>query len=281
MSFVNKEQAEFWSERASTWVQVDEKLEAVSGVPGQLAIDRLQLRPDLHVVDLGCGTGRTTLQLAGLVGPGGTVVGADIAQEMLNAGVKRAEQKQVKNVEFRHLDVQSGGLGEQTFDAAYSRFGVMFYADPVAAFTNVHRALRPGGTLSFVCWMPIDQNEWMMVPGMTAVTVTGQVPNMPGPDEPGPFSLADPEKVEGILDRAGFKDVDIVPHQDSATITEKEIDTMSDISTRVGAVNEIIKASGEEMREPVRAAIADAYRQRAVDGQVHLSRGVLLVRGKA
>jgi SAM-dependent methyltransferase len=281
MTFVNKEQAEFWSERATTWTKVDDRLEAVSGLPGRLAMERLDLRSGQQVVDLGCGTGHTTLQLAELVAPDGKAIGADIAEGMLEAARRRAGERGVKNVEFRHVDVQSSDLGEEAFDAAYSRFGVMFYADPVAAFKNVHSALKPGGSLSFVCWMPLDKNEWMLLPGMTAVTVTGQMPEMPGPDQPGPFSLADPEKVTGILGRAGFKEIDIEPHEDTATIAENDIDVMSEISTRVGAVNEIIRAAGEEMREPVRAAIANAYRERAVDGEVRMSRGVLLLRASA
>ena len=281
MSFVNKEQAEYWSDRAATWAQFDDRLETIAGVPGQLAMKRLKLGPGQRVVDLGCGTGGTTMQIAELVAPDGSAIGADIAEEMINAAVRRAGERQVTNVLFRHLDVQSGDLGEVAFDAAYSRFGVMFYADPVAAFTNVRRALKPGGSLSFVCWMPLDQNEWMLVPGMAAVSATGQLPNVPGPDEPGPFSLADATKVRSVLDRAGFKDVDIEPHTDTVTLAESELDMMSDLSTRVGAVSEIIKTIGEELREQVRTAIADELRSRLDGGQVRLKRAVLLVAARA
>src|SRR5207302_1573289 len=95
-------------------------------------------------------------------------------------------------------------LDEVAFDAAYSRFGVMFFGDPVAAFTNLRRALRPGGRLAFVCWQNVFANEWMLVPGAAAASVTGSLPQMPEPDAPGPFSLAEPDRVRSILGAAGF-----------------------------------------------------------------------------
>src|SRR5258708_14058656 len=99
----------------------------------------------------------------------------------------------------------------------------MFFADPAAAFGNVRRALRPGGALSFVCWQSVFDNEWMLVPGAAVATVTGSLPPMPGPGEPGPFSLADPDRARAVLDAAGFDSVAVAPHADHVVIREERI----------------------------------------------------------
>src|SRR2546427_2271613 len=135
----NAEQAEFWSTLAPTWIELEGQLERVVGLPGRLAMDRLDLRSGQRVVDLGCGTGATTVELASLVAPDGEAFGVDIAAEMLAHGRETAARLKVENVEFLHADIQVHDLGDGRFDAAYSRFGVMFFTDPVRAFTNVRR----------------------------------------------------------------------------------------------------------------------------------------------
>jgi SAM-dependent methyltransferase len=281
VAFVNIEQAEFWSKLAPTWLELEDRLEEVAGLPGRLAMDRLQLLHGQRVVDLGCGSGRTTLELASRVGPGGEVVGVDIAAEMLARGRERAAQFGAGNVEFVQADVQVHDLGEARFDAAYSRFGVMFFADPVAAFANVRRALRPGGVLSFVSWQSVFDNEWMLIPGAAVATVTGSLPPMPGPEEPGPFSLADPARVRAVLDAAGFGSVVITPHADHVVISEDRIPEVARTNVRAGGVSQALQEADDQTRQRALAAIEEALRARLQDGQVRASRGVLLVIGNA
>jgi SAM-dependent methyltransferase len=278
VSIVNNEQAEFWSQLAPTWLENEDRIEQVGALPGELAMDRLGVAPGQRAVDLGCGSGRTTLELAARVGPSGDVVGVDISAEMLARARERAAQ--LRNVEFVHADVQVHDLGEARFDAAYSRFGVMFFADPVAAFANIRRALRPGGVLSFVCWQGVFDNEWMLVPGAAVAGVTGSLPPMPGPDEPGPFSLADPGRVHAVLEAAGFGSVEVVPHGDQVVISEDGIAEAVTASVEVGGVREALREAGEQTRQQARAAIDDAFRARLQAGEVRLSRGVLLVTGR-
>jgi SAM-dependent methyltransferase len=281
VAFANTEQAEFWSQIAPTWIELEDRMEEVGGLPGQLAMDRLDLRPGQRVIDLGCGAGRTTLELASRVGPGGEVAGVDISAEMLAAGRERAARLGAGNVAFVHADAQVTDLGEARFDAAYSRFGVMFFGDPVAAFANVRRALRPGAVLSFACWQGVFDNEWMLIPGAAAATVTGSLPPMPGPGEPGPFSLADPERARAVLGAAGFGSVVITPHADHIVISEDRIPEVARASARTGAVRGMLQEADEPTRERALAAIEEALRARLQDGQVHASRGVLLVTGRA
>ena len=281
MTFANQEQAEFWSRLAPAWLELEDRTEQVAGLPGELAMDRLGLRPGQRVIDLGCGGGRTTLELASRVGPRGGVVGVDISAGMLAAARDRAARAGPGNVEFVHADVQVHDFGEARFDAAYSRFGVMFFADPVAAFGNVRRALRPGAALSFACWQSVFDNEWMLIPGAAVATVTGSLPPMPGPAEPGPFSLADPGRVRDVLDAAGFGSVVVTPHADQIVISEARIPEAALASSRVGGVREALRDADEQTRALALAAIEEALYARLQDGEVRASRGVLLVTGSA
>ena len=277
MSFANTEQEEFWADMAPTWIAMDEQLERVGGPPGRLAMDRLGLAPGQHVLDIGCGTGPSTVDLAARVGADGRVVGIDISDAMLEGARARAARLGVANVEFVHADAQVQDLGAGRYDAAFSRFGIMFFADPVAALGNIRRALRGGGALSFACWQGVFENEWMFVPGAAAMAVTGQMPPMPGPDEPGPFSMADPGRVRTLLDAAGFADVDVVAHNDQVVVPEDLVGAIVDSATRVGAVRESLRDADDDTRRRVTEAVDDALRSRIEHGELRLSRGVLLV----
>lgn len=244
-------------------------------------MDRLDIRPGQRIVDLGCGTGQTTVDLAGRVGPAGRAVGVDITAALLERARANARAAGAGNIDFLHADVQSSDIGKGTFDGAFSRFGVMFFADPVAAFTNVHDALKPGAALSFVCWQPVTSNEWMLVPAMAAVSVLGTMPEMPAPDAPGPFSLADPDRVRNILGSAGFRDVDIADHSDVMRMPEEQIPSWVESALGVGAVQRMIEGADSETVERVRVAIDEAMRSRLQDGEVPLSRAILLVRADA
>jgi ubiquinone/menaquinone biosynthesis C-methylase UbiE len=277
VDLVNTEQEAFWSEFAPIWVELEAELEQIAGPPGRLAMDRLHLAPGQRVIDLGCGIGTTTVELAGRVSPGGEVLGVDIAEPMLDGGRERVAALALDNVSFLHADVQAHDLGGAQFDAAYSRFGVMFFADPVAAFTNVRRALRPGGRLSFASWQSVFDNEWMLIPGAAIASVTGIPPQLPGPGSPGPFSLADADHVASVLKAAGFQHVDIVPHADTVVLTEEQIPARARTSMRTGAGREALRDADEETRARALVAIEDALRARLHDGEVRVSRGVLLV----
>src|SRR5947209_193330 len=139
---VNSEQIEYWNGAAAEiWVAQQERLDRQLDALGNAALEALAPRAGEHILDVGCGSGQTTLQLAGAVGPGGRVVGVDISQPMLAAAEKR---KKDAPVSFLRADAQTHAF-DQPFDAIYSRFGVMFFADPVRAFANLRRSLKPRG----------------------------------------------------------------------------------------------------------------------------------------
>lgn len=168
-------------------------------------------------------------------------------------------------------------LGKETFDAAFSRYGVMFFADPAVAFANLRGALKPGGRLVFVCWKSVFENEWMLIPGMAALQVTGQLP-MPAEGEPGPFSLAEETRIRSVLDTAGFVDVSVEPQPRTLILGTAEVDRFVTMASKIGAVRETFRQVTDEA---TRAAVLDALRvaieDRMVDGAVSLSAAAWLV----
>jgi len=159
------------------------------------------------VADVGCGNGALTIDAASRVGPNGMALGIDISAPMLGLARRRATEAGAGNVEFVEADAQVHPFGGGRLDAIVSRFGVMFFDDPEAAFANLAGALRPGGRLAFACWQDLFHNEWMLVPGAAAAQHVG-LPDME-PGAPGPFALADAGRIEHLLASARFHDVSL------------------------------------------------------------------------
>jgi SAM-dependent methyltransferase len=208
---LNAEQIEFWNGAAAdTWVAQQERLDRQLDPLGRAALRALAPRPGEQVLDVGCGSGQTTLQLAEAVGPGGRVIGIDVSSQLLAAARRRNTLAQVT---FERADAQTHAF-DQSFDAIYSRFGVMFFADPVAAFANLRRALKPDGRMAFVCWRAEASNPLMTVPMMAAMKHLPPLPPPQDPNAPGPFAFADSGRLARILDAAGFAAISMAPHDE-------------------------------------------------------------------
>ncbi len=273
----NAAQGEYWERRSSSWIEAEQYTTLVTGTFGRHAMDSLTLGPGARVLDVGCGTGLTTVELARRVSPEGTAVGLDIAPSMLTAARARADLEGVDNAEFVVGDAQSGDL-DGVYDAVFSQFGVMFFSDPAAAFANMRRALRIGGRIAFACWQGLFENEWMFVPGSAVVAVTGALPPMPGPGEPGPFSLADPGYVERLLLGAGFSSIEVLPHAEQVVVDAGQLEMVAEAACRVGAVREALEATDDpEFHERLRSAVRAALLERVQDGQLRLGAAALLV----
>ena len=212
----NAEQIKYWNETGGKWVALHAVIDDQIRPLGLRAMDRAALHAGDNVLDVGCGCGATTVELARRVAPGGTVTGIDISAVMLDEARRRAREIGVA-ARFELADAQTHAFAPAGIDVVFSRFGVMFFVDPTAAFTNLRRALCPDGRLAFVCWRSLPENPWMFVPLGAALPLLPPPP-LPAPDAPGPFSFADPERVRGILDRAGFRDLGIDPVDEVLTI---------------------------------------------------------------
>ena len=258
----NVEQQQYWDELAPTWIGAQKDLEGVGGWFGDRAIDQLQVTAGERVVDIGCGTGETTVALARAAGTAGSAVGADISTAMIEEARRRTAQLSDVNVSFVVADAEEAPVAEGA-DVVFSRFGVMFFADPPLAFGNLRASLRSGGRLAAVVWQQVFSNEWMLLPGMATLTATGALPPMPGEGEPGPFSLSDPDRFRALLDQAGFVDVDVQPLQHEVVVERARVDFFVEQSMAVGAAREGVRAAGDD--PAVATAIAQQLRRDLLD----------------
>src|SRR5437867_231062 len=256
----NAEQIRYWNESAGPkWVSFQKAIDAQIGPLGERAMDRGRIAPGERVVDVGCGCGDTTITLGGRVGPAGLVLGIDVSTPMLQRAAEAARVAGAANVRFENADAQTHRLPPGTFDVVYSRFGVMFFTDPVAAFANLRAALRPGGRLAFVCWQALPENPWLFVP-LRAAAQHLALPPPPAPDAPGPFALADPERVRGILACAGFDR--IVLEEVRTTLTLGGGGTVDQavrfLTEGVGPVSGVLREADPAVRPAVAAAVRAA-----------------------
>lgn len=240
--------------RVRAWAEVRDLLELQLAPLGHRAMAALVPRSGERVLDLGCGGGETSLELEQAVSPDGTVVGIDLSAAVL-AFAKRAAQGR-ERLQFVQADAEVYPFEPASFDAAFSRFGVMFFADPTAAFVNIRRSLRPNGRLAFVCWRALDENPLDILPLRAA---SAHLPPQPADDPaaPGPFAFANPDRVRGILQRAGFGDINITAHDER--VGSGGLDAMLAVVSQVGALGKILRenpAFRAAALPAVRAALA-------------------------
>lgn len=218
---------------AEAWAEVREVLDLQLSPLGLRAIEALRPSCGDIIVDVGCGAGQTVLQLADAVGPRGRVVGVDIAPLLLD--IARERTSELEHVSFIAGDAAGLDLPEKSVDAFYSRFGVMAFSDPVVAFSNFHRMLKPTGRLAFVCWRALEENELDHLP-LRAAALEHMV-------NATPFSFADPSHVRGILEQAGFKNVSIVGHDQ--VVTCGDLDATIAVLLKVGPLGRILRENPE------------------------------------
>ena len=255
----NAEQITYWNEIAAPkWLALYDLIDAQIAPLGRRAVDAAALRAGERALDVGCGCGQSTFEIAQRVGPSGTVLGIDISAPMLERARAGAAARALRHVEFANADAQTHQLPAAGFDACCSRFGVMFFSDPIAAFTNLHGAVRPGGRLSFVCWQRLQDNPWMFVPlGAAAQHIA--LPTPPAPNAPGPFAFADAARVRDILTRAGFVEVALEPVQEMLLICGGAgVDTVADYLLQMGPAAAAIRQA--DLDDASRTRIAGAVR---------------------
>ncbi|HEY7386887.1 MAG TPA: class I SAM-dependent methyltransferase, partial [Bryobacteraceae bacterium] len=241
-STFNQEQYARWNgSDGECWSREQERLDRVLAPILEPLLEFAAPAPGSAVMDIGCGCGATTLELARRVGPEGRVTAIDISGPMLARAKERLSG--CANTTFRLGDAAVVPLADLHADLAVSRFGVMFFGDPVAAFANLRTGLAPGGRLRFVCWRAIQENPWLQIPLHAVYEHVPRLPK-PGPEEPGPFSFADSERVTRILTTAGFSAPSFTP-----------LDVPMDL------------AAGGGLEDAVRHSVETGPARRALEGQ--------------
>ncbi len=255
----NAEQSRTWNEVAGpAWVAQGERIGAQIRPFGRRALARADVAPGHRVLDVGCGGGETTMALGKAVGPSGSALGIDISRALLDHARATAAAAGAVNVSFELVDAQTAQLPAGAFDRLFSRFGVMFFQDPLAAFTNLRTALRPGARLAFVCWRSMDDNPWMKVP-LAAISEHVEV-QRPEPNAPGPMAFADALRTRGILERAGFAEVGFEAVHEVMSLGGglRDLDETVDFMTQIGPTATALRQADPEARASALAALRAA-----------------------
>jgi ubiquinone/menaquinone biosynthesis C-methylase UbiE len=235
----------------------------------EIPLGRLEIAKGAKVLDVGCGWGDTAIALARKVGPTGAVVGLDCCKAFLEKGRSDAWHAGLANVRFVEADVQTYRF-QPEYDLCFSRFGMMFFSNPVAAMRNVRSALKPGGTLMFVTWRAIEDNPWMEIPKKVVLEF------LPPPGEgaatcgPGPFSMANPDVVTAQLKAAGFGDIGF-ERTDGPVMVGSTVEQAMQFQLALGPAGEAFRVAGDEAerrRPEIESALRTAIARYQQDGKI-------------
>jgi SAM-dependent methyltransferase len=273
----NDAQRRYWNEVAGPrWVAGQGFRERRNEESLGLLLDCLRLTGGEHLLEIGCGTGALTLPLAQAVGERGRVVAVDISEPMLGVARQRVAESGLHNITLLLGDAQVFALEPDAFDIATSRMGVMFFADPVAAFRNIHGALKPGGRLVFACWAPLVENRHWLVSYEVAARHLG-APEVPLEQEVGPLAFGNPDYVRGILTAAGFAGIAI--ERAHPTIIGGSAEEEAQQALMMGPTARLIEAKQppEATRQTIAEEIAAAFAALASAGPIRMPATIFLV----
>jgi len=259
MEIANVEAAEAWDgHEGEHWAEHAERYEHSSWRHRARLLQASGISPTDHVIDIGCGSGRATIEAAELASDG-SALGIDLSSQMLAKAVQRAVESGVANAAFVQGDAQVHSFEPTAADVAISHYGAMFFGDPVAAFTNIAGGLRPGGRLALMAWRELERNDWIML-FRKALALGRELPSPP-PNAPTPFSMADPDRVRTRLSAAGYRDVDLQPVDEPVEAGDDADHAYAFFST-VGIVNGLLHDLDDAQRaeglENLRTAFKEA-----------------------
>ncbi len=253
----NEGQAAFWSELGGeAWVAYQDQMDRQLGVVGAAALSSLNVQIGESVLDVGCGCGATTLELSASVGATGRVVGLDLSIPMTQLAAQRLAQSGVHHGSVKVGDAQIVSVDEVggSVDAIFSRFGVMFFADPFAAFANLRSLTKSSGRLGFVCWQGAGKNRLFGDLGRE-LAILFPSPSPPDPHAPGPMAFADPDRIRSILTESGWSRIEIVGHVAPMQLFgTTDFDVALEGSLRIGGASRVLQGADETMQRNVREA---------------------------
>jgi SAM-dependent methyltransferase len=273
----NEAQQEYWNTVAGPrWVGLAGFVERRVGAVNDLLLTRSAVAIGEKVLEIGCGTGAATVPFAEAVGERGYVVGVDISEPMLGGARKRITESGLNNISLVQADAQTHRFEPDHFDLITSRFGVMFFADPTAAFTNLLPAARPGGRLCFACWAALEDNQHWLIPYEVALRHLGP-PAPKDPHAPGPMAFSDPDYVRSFLGAAGFDAIAI--HRETPDIIGSSPEEEAEHACIMGPSGRLIdeKKPDAAQREAIKREMISAFAAHRRGGEMTLPSTVFLV----
>jgi SAM-dependent methyltransferase len=277
MSTENAEQIADWNgAMGQRWAELQAEIDGIVVPFGEAALKRAAPQAGERVIDVGCGCGDTSIELARRVGEAGRVQGVDVSQPMLKIARARAGLAGLANLSFREADASSAELPADT-DLLFSRFGVMFFEQPVPAFCHLRKSMRSGGRCVFACWRLPRDNFWAMTPLGAARKALGVTPAPADPNAPGPFAFADDERLRALLSDAGFEKID-VQRFDAPVFLGVTPRSAAENAVRIGPTSRLVREVGIENVPTIVDAIEGALTPLAAPGgQVSLNGSTWIV----
>ena len=273
-------QRRFWnSEATQRWVTEQKRIDRLMAGVTEAALAAAAPARRESVLDIGCGTATTTLRLAEAVGPTGQVLGVDISEQQLALARQRVAAAGITQVQLVLDDAATHGFASERFDLCFTRFGVMFFADPVAAFTNIRRGMKPSGRLLLAVFRSGSDNPWTTA-SISAIRHLVTPPAPLGPEDPGQFSWSDPARVRRILATAGFRDVALTPLDLSFYLGANAVEA-AEFATFIGQGARLLHGLPDETRQAARIAFQNYFTQHEGPNGVNLPGALWLVSARA
>jgi SAM-dependent methyltransferase len=270
----NRDQVALWNEASGrTWVDMQRVLDGVLAPFETLLIKEAFPGEGGRVLDVGCGAGATTVSMARRLGPKGLCLGVDVSEPLLAAARSHAATEEISSAAFLQADAQTHAFDPESFDSVISRFGVMFFDDPEAAFVNLRRATRLNAKLTFVAWRSPAENPFMTTAKRAAEPLLPNLPT-PEPDAPGQFAFADENRVRRILEASDWKDISVRPIDVEGRLSEEDLLAYV---TKLGPVGVALREADESTRTRVAEVLRAAFESYVQDGVARFTMACWLV----
>jgi ubiquinone/menaquinone biosynthesis C-methylase UbiE len=272
----NEAQIDYWNGAAGQkWVDQSTRLDAMLSPFADQVLEAVSLSSSERALDIGCGAGALTLRATEMSGGPVGALGVDVSEPLLRLARKRAADTGSKAV-FEHADASTFSTATK-FDAMISRFGVMFFEDPAAAFAKIRNQIRDGGRLTFMCWQALQMNDWAFAPLQAALPLLSEPPAQPEPHAPGPFAFADRDRVAALLTTAGWKNVSVEPFTTDIKLPGDDVETSAKFMLQLGPLSRLIAAQGLDSRLVEEAVMNRLENEVGPDGRVAMKSACWLV----